>query len=71
MISFCYHLLPDGHEMRSDCAVTLNEQCCDSHSICPLDSFADNVESHLLAIDHGSSLVVNIQYHSQTVFVKL
>ena len=47
--------------MRSDCAVLLNEQSCDSHSICPLGNFPDKVESHLLAIDHGSSLVVNIQ----------
>ena len=39
-------------------------------SICPSDNFVDNVHwSHLLAIDHRSSLVINIQYHSQTVFV--
>jgi hypothetical protein len=46
-----------------------NECCCDLHSICSSDNFAENVQSHLLAIDHGGSLVVNIQYHSQTVFV--
>ena len=57
--------------MRFDCTDSLNEQCCDLHSIWPSDNFADNMQSHLLAIDHdhGSSLVVNIQYHSQTVFV--
>ena len=69
MIRYCYFLLPEGHEIRFDCTVLLNDQSSDLHSIFPSDNFVDNVESHLLAIDHGSSLVVNIQHHSQTVFV--
>ena len=52
---------------RMNVAVTGLLSICSKSS----DIFTENVQSHLLAIDHsgGNLMVVNMQYYSQTVFV--
>jgi hypothetical protein len=57
--------------MASDCTSSHNENYCDLLSIYSCDNLTENVllVSHSLPIDHGDSLVLNMQYHSQTVVV--
>ena len=62
-------LLTAWGEMRYDCTALQNKHCYDLLPIHSWDNFTENVQPHPLAIDNGGSLVINMQYHSQTVFV--
>ena len=53
--------------MRSDCSNRMMLLCLTFYFLS--DSVSENVQSHLLAIDHGGSLVVTVQYYSQTVSI--
>ena len=57
--------------MRPHCTNRMNVAVTGLHSIFSSDIFAENVQSHLLAIDNsgGNLMVVNMQNYSQTVFV--
>ena len=59
-----------GPEMSPDCTSSQNNDCYDWLSIYSWGNFTENVWCHTLPIDNsGSSLIVNMQYYSQTIFI--
>ena len=55
--------------MRSHCAASQSTHCYNLFSIYSSDNLTEHVQCSPLAIDNGGSLIVNMQHHSQTVFV--